>query len=269
MTIEPFCTEDIPSFLKLASAERWLVDTWEFDFLRKTFPQGCFRARDNTGRAAGFVTSLAHDRSGWIGNLIVNPASRGSGIGRQLFLRAVEVLLESGVQTIWLTASKTGRPLYEKQGFSAVDGIVRWTGTGNGSSRSAVTTGTVSVPSLDRLGWGDDRENLLAAVAARGRVLASSGGFTVIQPCNGSAQIGPFAALDSACAEALLGDALASIPHDIEIYIDAPAGNTAATDLLGRNGFRKLGTSELMFAGTRPEYRPEYIYGLASMGSMG
>lgn len=269
MKIEPFQREDVGRFMALAAAEGWVVEEWEFDFLRQAFPQGCFCARDKAGRTVGFVTSLAHDQSGWIGNLIVRPGSRGSGIGRSLFLRAVEVLFGSGARTIWLTASKAGRPLYEKQGFNAIDSIVRWTGTGNGSAPAEGGSAGVPDPSLDRLGWGDDRQGLLAAVALRGRSLARDGGFAVIQPCNRSLQIGPFAALDGVCAEELLDGARASIPAAIEIYIDAPSGNAAGTELLQRRGFRRQGSNELMFAGLRPDYRPEYIYGLASMGSMG
>jgi hypothetical protein len=33
--------------------------------------------------------------------------------------------------------------------------------------------------------------------------------------------------------------------------------------------FAVSGTTELMYAGARPDYRPELIYGLATMGSCG
>lgn len=269
MTIAPFLREDLDHFMAMAYTERWMVDAWEFDFLLGVFPQGCFCARDKADRVTGFVTSLRHDRSGWIGNLIVNPESRGIGIGKRLFSRAREALYEAGVQTIWLTASKAGRSLYEKHGFSSLDSIVRWTVLGNGSPSSGVDSGAAPDLSIDRLGWDDNRERLVSATAARGRVLASYDGFTVIQPCNKSVQIGPFAALNTGSAEMLLANALASIPPAVEIYIDAPAGNSAGTALLQQFGFRKQGTNQLMFAGTRPAYRPECIYGLASMGSMG
>jgi ribosomal protein S18 acetylase RimI-like enzyme len=269
MTIAPFLREDLDHFMSMAQAERWIVDAWEFDFLLGTFPQGCFCARDKADRVTGFVTSLRHDRSGWIGNLIVSPGSRGSGIGKRLFLKAREVLYEAGVQTIWLTASKAGRPLYEKHGFSCIDSIIRWIGLGNGSHSSGVDSGATPDLSIDRLGWDDNRERLLSATAARGRVQACNDGFTVIQPCNKSVQIGPFAALHTGSAGMLLANALASIPPAVEIYIDAPARNEEGTALLQQLGFRKQGANELMYAGRRPAYRPECIYGLASMGSMG
>lgn len=269
MTIAPFLREDVDHFMAMAQAERWMVEAREFDFLLGAFPQGCFCARDKADRVTGFVTSLRHDRSGWIGNLIVSPGSRGSGIGKRLFLKAREVLYEAGAQTIWLTASKAGKPLYEKHGFTGIDRIYRWTGFGIGSFPSACDVGAVPDQSIDRLGWGDSRDRLLAATTERGQVLARDAGFSVIQPCNRSVQIGPFAALKTSCAEILLDDALASILPDVEIFIDAPAGNRAGSDLLQQRGFRKQGTNELMYAGSRPAYRPEFIYGLASMGSLG
>lgn len=269
MNIQPFHREDIGRFLALATAERWVAEAWEFDFLLSAFPEGCFSARDEAGEAVGFVTSLRHERSGWIGNLIVDQHHRGKGAGQALFVRSLEVLCEAGVETVWLTASKMGKSLYERHGFASIDTILRWTGQGRGLSASPRCFRALLDPDIDEMGWGDRREALLDAVGGRGSVLASGSGFTVIQPCGRAVQIGPLAALNTAHAALLLDDALAEIAPGVKAYIDAPAGNREVAGLLQQRGFRSQGTNELMYAGAKPAYRPEYIYALATMGSCG
>jgi ribosomal protein S18 acetylase RimI-like enzyme len=274
MTIEPFRKEDIAIFLGLAASERWVAEQWEFDFLLSSFPAGCLCGRDEAGKGIGFVTSLRHERSGWIGNLIVSAEYRGRGIGEALFLRAVHALREAGADTVWLTASKTGRSIYEKHGFAAIDTIVRWTGFGrqrhaehDPKPGSAVTTPSAS--GIDNQAWGDRRDTLLAATVGRGKLLIEESGFLVIQPCGNAKQFGPFSAQDNSTAEHLFDAALHTIPLGTKVCLDAPASNRAALLLFNRRRMRIAGTNELMYAGIKPEYRPELLYGLATMGSCG
>ena len=114
MTIEPFRADDIAAFLKMAVAEGWVADSREFVFLLAVFPEGCFCIRDSDGKGIAFVTSLRHEKSGWIGNLIVAEEFRGQGLGEALFRKAMEALHAAGVRTFWLTASKMGKSLYER-----------------------------------------------------------------------------------------------------------------------------------------------------------
>ncbi|HEX9078883.1 MAG TPA: GNAT family N-acetyltransferase [Desulfuromonadaceae bacterium] len=274
MTIEPFSRDDIPTFLDLAATEGWVAEAWEFDFLLAAFPEGCFCARDDAGEGIAFVTSLRHGRSGWIGNLIVRADYRGRGIGEALFMRTLNALGEAGVETFWLTASKLGKSLYEKHGFSSIDTIIRWTGFGrkrhgghdpHEESDEAVT----SVSAIDYQAWGDRRDALLAATVGRGRLLLRDSAFLVIQPCGDARQFGPFSALDGATAEHLLDDALLAVPSTARVYLDSPASNRGALRHLNRRRMRISGSNELMYAGSKPDYRPEFIYGLATMGSCG
>ena len=274
MTVEPFRGDDIEPFLKLATAEGWVAEPWEFEFLLSEFPQGCFAARGDDGETAGFVTSLLHLRSGWIGNLIVAEHFRGRGFGEALFNSSLEALRRAGAQTIWLTASKAGAPLYEKHGFSSIDTVIRWVGTGRQryevhDCRCGLNTTDASVSGIDCQAWGDRRDALLAATIGRGRLLLEESGFVAIQPSGDSRQFGPFTALDSCTAERLLDSALRTIPLGSKIYLDSPASNRAALRMFNRRQMRISGSSELMYAGTRPDYRPDLLYGFATMGSCG
>ncbi len=274
MRIEPLRGDDAGSFLMLAAAEGWVTEPWELAFLQAEFPQGCWAARVDSGETAGFVTSLLHQRSGWIGNLIVAEPFRGRGIGEALFKKALEALRSAGAQTIWLTASKAGAPLYGKFGFSSIDRVIRWVGAGR--QRYGVhdcpgdrNDSNTSVCGIDCQAWGDRRDALLAATIGRGRLLLEDSGFAAIQPCGHAFQFGPFTALDSNSAERLYDAALQSIPLGTKICLDSPASNRAALRMFNRRKMKIAGCTELMYAGIRPDYRPDLLYGLATMGSCG
>ncbi|MEI7815637.1 MAG: GNAT family N-acetyltransferase [Desulfuromonadales bacterium] len=274
MIIEPFRTADIAHFLALATTENWVAESWEFEFLLSTFAQGCFVAREDSGESIGFVTSMRHERSGWIGNLIVKSEYRGIGIGDKLFIRALEALRLSGVETFWLTASKSGRSLYEKYGFSDIDNIIRWVGSGRqrtGDNRGAVGHEMVAESShkLDTQAWGDRREILFCKTAHRGVILQNESGFLVLQPCGNAVQFGSFSALNDGTAENLFDEAAKTIAFGTRFLLDAPVSNQTALRLFNRKKMRIAGSNSLMYAGIKPGFRPDLIFGLATMGSCG
>jgi GNAT superfamily N-acetyltransferase len=274
MKPEPFTVGDIPTFLQLAGTENWVSEQWELEFLLDVCPSDCLVVRDHSGHAIGFVTALVHHKSGWIGNLIVAAAYRGTGIGAGLFAQVLEVLRSTGVKTVWLTASKMGMSLYEKHGFSRRDTINRWVGCGCAPEAHIIATPELKTVteyalSVDTLAWGDRRAQLLSAVMERGRTLADRDGFVTVQPCGDSFQIGPFAALNERKAEELLESAQSVIPAKAALYLDAPASNHSAHLIFEKRSLRIAGTNELMYCGEVPAYRPELLYGLATMGSCG
>lgn len=273
MKPEPFRIADIPAFIALAHDENWIAERWEPEFLLDLFPAGCLAARNDEGQGVAFVTSMRHRRSGWIGNLIVLKEFRGRGVGEKLFQGALDALLDAGVETVWLTASKMGMKLYEKHGFSRIDTIQRWVGRGRVALRAATSTPVLpsaAVLSLDALPWGDRREELLSAVMGRGESIIKKNGFVTLQPCGkGRFQLGPFVALNPDVVVELLFAAHDRIMNGNTICIDSPASNNVASRLWKSNGFRVGGSNELMYWGKTPDYRPELLFGLATMGSCG
>jgi len=270
MNIRPFQRDDIEQFLNLAAAEQWVTEHCELDFLLAAFPDGCFCMQDETGAAAGFISSLKHGRSGWIGNLVVRADRRGTGIGEALFVRAMKALHDAGTETFWLTASEMGRPLYEKHGFKSIDSVMRWTGKGRGVADTTKNDGFARFDtSLDALCWGDHRDFLLEWTAKRGTVVAEESACAIIQPVGDALQIGPCAALNYAAAGRVISTAQTMIVAGTKIVCDAPAANSACANLFQSLGFAKRGSTHLMYAGVQPGYRPEYLFGLATMGSSG
>ena len=262
-----FCNDDISDFLSLATEEGWISDAWELEFLRTTFPAGCLVCR-NEGIPVAFLTSIKYGRSGWIGNLLVRKEWRGQGLGSALFERAMEVLDEAGTKTIWLTASESGRPIYERQGFLAVDKVHRW--QSNGTILAENTESNFSgILALDESGWGDNREVLLRATIDRGSTSFLPGGFLTRQMWGDTIQIGPWSSDDPKIAQELLANSFRPTTDGPRVFLDVPAGNRKATKLLIGAGFSIQSSTTLMYRGEKPDYMPERIYALASMGSMG
>ncbi len=268
MEIHPFRQEEIQPFLDLSDREGWICDPWELVFLLPAFPAGCLVQREGD-RPAAFITAVKYGRSGWVGNLIVDPLLRGRGLGSALMKRALAALDGAGTETVWLTASAAGRPIYEKLGFQAVDTVYRWRGKGlSGSMAAHSSVNLATVKAIDRAGWGDFRDAIFAALDGRGDLFTASDGFLCRHRYADGIQLGPWGCLTTETASRLLEQALRSA-GDGEVFLDVPDGNRYATKLLSLSGFRVTGSTLLMYRGSRPAYRPELIYGLASMGSFG
>ncbi|TSK07994.1 MAG: GNAT family N-acetyltransferase [Geobacter sp.] len=264
----PFRNEDIAPFIALATAEGWICGEWELKFLLQSFPQGCLVKRDGS-EVLGYVTSLRHAESAWIGNLLVAPQHRRRGIGVELMHGAIDALLHAGVKTVWLTASAKGVDLYRKLGFVTIDSINRWVGEG-GVVRTPFSAAPIDrrvIGKVDAYGWGDRREALLQVTSSRGRVFCGDSSFLCTQHWEGGMQVGPWGALGDEQAAALFELALCSTAEPI--FLDVPAGNVAAASLLARKGFSIRGNNALMYLGAVPAYHPQGVYALASMGSMG
>jgi ribosomal protein S18 acetylase RimI-like enzyme len=267
MEVTSFLEEDIAPFLAMAQEEGWICDLWEFLFLLKNFPEGCFVYREGE-RALGYITSVKYGKSGWIGNLLVDPQARSRGIGRALKEQTVATLLKHGVETVWLTASEKGAGLYQKLGFMPIDSIFRWIGKGTAEKpQNPVEMDLESLRVVDGAGWGDRRDSLLEVTCRRGRIYSSPGGYICCQPWQNGLQIGPWGCLIPPQAEQLLDQALSGAGK--KVFLDVPAGNQTAIALLLEKGFEVKGSSTLMYLGADPSYQADKVFALASMGSMG
>lgn len=266
MQISPFTPDDIHPFLSLARDEGWVSHRRELAFLLERSPASCLVCREEQ-KPVGFVTAVRHGNSGWIGNLLVAAEARGRGIGTTLFTQALEGIRREGVQTVWLTASSFGRPIYERCGFTVCDQVRRWERRGTADDQQLAPAPICQDwQQIDYLGWGDSRNELLAFAASNGAALGSEQGFLVLQRLGIDRQIGPFGALTGTVAEHLLEQAINTAGR---LLMDVPAANRFASQMLASHGFAVLSEVDLMYAGRPPAYHPDHIFGFASMGSMG
>ncbi|MDQ6597754.1 GNAT family N-acetyltransferase [Bacillus salipaludis] len=60
-------------------------------------------------------------KKAYIANMYTNENYRGQGIATKLLTKLVDEVKISGISKIWLGASKMGRPVYKKFGFTETD----------------------------------------------------------------------------------------------------------------------------------------------------
>jgi len=258
-------------FLALARDEGWRVPKNELALYRGPLAGSAFVLRAGE-EVRGFVTAVAHERSGWIGNLIVPRECRGHGYGALLFDHAVEVLERQGVGHIWLTASPAGRPLYEKRGFAAVDGIVRWTLKAEGEAVGGMEERGEGdgLFSADRAVWGESRRRLLEPLTLEGEVFACGGTVALLQPGNGLQVLGPWLS-EQLCPREnrrVLLAVLAAAAQRSELVADV-VESSPLQPLLRAAGFARQGRCDLMVRGRADGVRLLNLVALASLGSMG
>lgn len=266
--LQPFTAVHQELFLRLAAAENWITDRRELEFLLHSYPQGCLVATVD-GTSAAYITSIKYAASAWIGNLLVAPHYRRQGIGRALLAAVVRLLDNSGCETIWLTASNDGAPLYRTLGFAQIDTVQRWRVAGRLATDLPCAVDLEQAALLDRMGWGDNRAPLFAGGQGRAGWLLGRDGFLCCQSAGTGLQLGPWGALYGKSAARLLELVMDDVTGYGEIFLDVPRGNRNAGRLLQTHGFACIGSTQLMYRGRVPQYRPELVYSLASMGSYG
>jgi ribosomal protein S18 acetylase RimI-like enzyme len=259
-------------FLALAEAEGWRVPQVEMALLTGVLAP-CVSVLHEGGVACGFVSAVHHGRSGWIGNLIVDPAARRRGYGERLFAHALSVLEERGARSLWLTASELGRPLYEGHGFVAVDRIERWISPPRGRgevSPAAEFYATEALFAADGRAWGEGRLPLLDVLAASGQAFACNETVALLQGGTDLQVLGPWYSAGCCPREnrQLLTILLAAADPAVEIVCDLLASSPLRS-LLAAAGFEPGGGAALMVSGDRAGVDLKKMMALASLGSMG
>jgi GNAT superfamily N-acetyltransferase len=263
---------DWQQFFRLAAAEGWRVPLLE----RRLFAgpwSGQALVLKHADRFAGLVTAVAHQRSGWIGNLLVPPELRGRGYGSRLFRAALDRLHAAGMTRVWLTASELGRPLYEKSGFQVIDQIERWTHPPRDDSFAAPGSNFAALEQLlasERRVWGEERSELLRQVCGQGQLFSCRDSIALLQTGEELQMIGPWYSAD-ACPRSnrqLLQQLLAAAVPSVELVTDMLA-SSPLRGLLMASGFQAVGRTLLMARGDTSAVDLSQLVTLASLGSFG
>ena len=268
ITLKQFDREEEELFLQLAAAENWITDRNEFAFLRQHYPQGCLAAKVD-GKTAAFITAIRYTNSAWIGNLIVAPHHRHKGLGLKLMQTVLRRLDADDCSTVWLTASSDGAALYLRLGFTAIDTIRRWRICGSLQTLLSASVDLRYAANLDSIGWGDRRTALFSCSNSESAWQLMDGGFLRCLQQEEGLQLGPWGAFNDRVAGKLLAKTLQTVSDSGAIFLDVPEKNPNASRLLQANGFTANGGTLLMYRGKPPEFRPELVFALASMGSYG
>ena len=205
----PFTLDDGPALVDLSESIGWrhTVQDW-----RTLLASGAvFGDRDQSGRivsSAGIFPYGAELAS--IGVVVVREEARRRGLAR----RAMECSLETHPGPVMLVATAEGRPLYESQGFRAVEEIVTLvapagTSLPPGAARPMDDASLPVALALDREAYAADRGRMLRArwrQAEGGSVIEDGSGFARKVAQRDVLVLGPVIAEDEAGAAALVGD---------------------------------------------------------------
>ena len=232
-------------------------------------------------RVVGVSYAASFGRTGWIGNVAVHPEARGRGIGTAVSQAALDALRRGGAVTVLLTATKLGRPIYEKLGFGydglhygmwrrdeepATDGRPGSTATDGQAARGAaadavadgavITGGIEDVAGLDAGATGEDRRRYLGSFAAR--VTRDGAGYRMPLPWGR----GPVIASSADSAHALLADLVRT---EAEPFLAFPEANAAGADVATSLGLRQVkNIPRMRFGPPVPGFRPERIFNVFS-----
>jgi len=276
--IRLFMQHDIDFALVQTSREGWDTPRELFEVALQHDPQGCFIAEIDA-RRVGMVTTTRFRQTGWIGNLIVPPEHRQTGIGTKLMGRAMGHLERQGIQTLRLEADPPGVKLYRRLGFVDEFGSLRfrlegYARTDRGDAKRLTERDLQEVAAFDAECFGDDRGGLLrlflkqvtAAYLLRddGRIR----GYAMVVPSSRGVCVGPWVAIDREAAHELLRSILEDTRH-ATVVLGVPCPNATAVDLLETTGFCRDRSSFRMRRG-RPvcSGEPSRVYAIAN-GAMG
>ncbi len=271
-TIRPPRPSDWETFYTLAEAEGWKVSQVE----RKLFSGAWSKYVQVLAEGdffCGLMTAVPHQRSGWIGNLIIPPDLRGLGYGSRLFKSGLAELQKQRLSSIWLTASEQGRPLYEKAGFVVVDQIERWVFPARKDSPAAKEESGVpweTLVSADQSAWGENRDDFLKRLSSQSRLFVCDDAVAALQTESDLQIIGPWYCREpSLHSNSLLLEKLISASDPSrEITIDLIA-STPLRSLFAAAGFVRAGEAELMASGDIRLVNLTTMVSLASLGSVG
>jgi GNAT superfamily N-acetyltransferase len=228
--IHPLTSDDLPGCLALARDREWLPEERKWRLL---FDIGTvYGVRDQAGDLAGVTALTCHGPElATIGTMLVAARYGRRGLGRDLMTHA---LAEAGTATVFLHATPSGRPLYEKLGFvpagtshTYLGGFVpAGRGGGPGQSRPAGPGDLSAIRRLDAQANGTDRAHLvrrLPGFTEQLRVVERDGvitGYGGAYRCLRYVCIGPVIAESTADAKTLITDLAGAVAGPVRVDLD-------------------------------------------------
>jgi GNAT superfamily N-acetyltransferase len=273
-TIRTMTRQEINIAVDWAAAEGWNPGLYDAD---------CFYAADPGGFLVGMlgdepiatISAVKYGHSfGFIGFYIVKPEYRGKGYGMQIWNAGMELL--SG-RTIGLDGVIAQQDNYKKSGFALAYSNVRYQGTGGGDYPAGA--GIVPLSALvfddicayDQAFFPDNRREFLKywidrpQSAALGIVRDNKlAGYGVLRICRTGFKVGPLFADSPECAEQLFVALKSHAPESAPVFLDIPAVNAAAVDLVNRQNMTVSFETARMYAGKAPDLPINRLFGVTT-----
>jgi predicted N-acetyltransferase YhbS len=266
--IRPMTPDDVD-----AAAEAILHSGWGDRRVRLAFvarhPQCRPFVAEADGAIVGTGMTTLNGSVAWMGTIWVDPSWRGRGLGTELTGATIRAAEQGGCTALILVATEAGRPLYERLGFRVqthyrtieAPGIA--TGQPDARIRPYRSSDLTPMGQLDAAATGEDREHMLAALAAPDttrcleRNDGTLGGFVIRAPWGGGATIAP--ELDDALA-ILHARRLAAGP-DKRVRAGLLETNRDGLERLSAAGWVDAWQAPRLIRGEMPAWQPNAIWG--------
>jgi GNAT superfamily N-acetyltransferase len=238
--------DDITAGMRLKEIAGWNQTRGDWERFLRAGPAGCFVA-EVEGRVMGTAAIIVYEgRFAWIGMVLVDPVTRGQGIGTKLLEKTIEYLDACGIPSMKLDATPQGKPIYEKLGFVSEYEIERWLRKRPSTAR-AIAEGGPAQPedafALDREVFGADRSELLRSVeqdapkfALAARDQGKLTGYAFGRKGSRADHLGLWVAQDEASARSLLDEFLRRSGRET-VFVDGMKPSPWAMTLLAERGF--------------------------------
>ncbi|MET8866106.1 GNAT family N-acetyltransferase [Nonomuraea sp. NPDC004580] len=220
--------EDLPLCQRLERDRGWSTDEAKWRLMFEVGEVHAVDAADGDGLAGCVVVTCYGDRLAGVGMMLVAGRYGRQGLGTRLMGHALQV---AGGRVVELTATRFGRPVYERLGFRPVGSLTITMGPMQGTAcsprvRVASPEDHAALLKLDAEVTGADRSKALTGLLARAeRTVVTDGGFAVAWNAGPHRVIGPVVSPSEEAARELILAAAHGADRDVRIdLLDAYPG---------------------------------------------
>jgi GNAT superfamily N-acetyltransferase len=236
VTIRLLRPSDMEGAIGLTRAAGWNQVSSDWQRLLSLEPEGCF-ALECDGRLAASTTVLCYGRDlAWVGMVLTFPEFRRRGFAQSLIERALQFAEARNIGIVKLDATDDGIGLYRKYGFVEECEIQRWRRERAAAAGQGEALFYKADPGYDRMHFGADRAELLAALAPLGAATLPGQGYAMGRPGFLAAYFGPCVAESVDAARTLLQWFLSRHPGE-PVFWDLFPANKDAVELAEEFGF--------------------------------
>ena len=265
--------EDEALFIRLTDLVGWGMTAEDFSRLTRFSPDGNFVASID-GADVGMVATTSYGKVAWIGNLIVDPGTRGKGLGAALMVHAMNHLKSRGVKSIRLDSVPLAIPLYKRLGFRDEYWSMRYMGEalphpvtgvehmrrGDLDDVADLDLGCFNAPRRGHLAYVYGLSPELCFTAREGGRLV---GYIMAREGSDRVKVGPWICEPGHRAAEMLLYAVMNRRPGQKVWVGFPEGNGHSREILTGNRFAEIPSSLRMCHGDRGyKEKVEAVYGL-------
>ena len=273
-TIRAMSRQEVDTAIDWAAAEGWNPGLYDANCFYVADPNGFLIGLLGNEPIATISVVKYGDCFGFLGFYIVKPEYRGKGYGIQIWNAGLTYLRG---RTIGLDGVVDQQGNYQNSGFTLAYKNIRYRGTGDGyfsTEAGIVQLSTLpfdEICAYDKSFFPENRVHFLKCwinqpqSTALGFLRNSTlTGYGVLRICRSGYKIGPLFADSPELAERLFLALKAHTPAGAPIFLDTPAVNSAAVDLVTRHNMIVAFETARMYKGKIPDLSVKRLFGVTT-----